>query len=105
MTDSELRQRLKAYHLACKEIHAIWKKEGEFSPEPIFPPFPEECCNMMCGAKTRAGHPCKNKQIYPNGRCKFHGGLSTGPRTLEGKRRSALNIGKIYEDLIRPEDL
>ena len=44
-----------------------------------------------CGAKTRAGTPCKQKAVYANGRCKFHGGLSTGPRTPEGKRRSALN--------------
>jgi len=44
-----------------------------------------------CGAKTRAGTPCKQKAVYENGRCKFHGGLSTGPRTPEGKRRSVLN--------------
>ena len=44
-----------------------------------------------CGGKTRAGHPCKQKALYRNGRCKFHGGLSTGPRTIEGKRKSAMN--------------
>jgi hypothetical protein len=26
-----------------------------------------------------------------NGRCPLHGGLSTGPKTKEGKRKSALN--------------
>lgn len=30
-----------------------------------------------CGAKTRAGTPCKNPAM-PNGRCKLHGGKSTG---------------------------
>lgn len=30
-----------------------------------------------CGAKTRAGHPCKNGAM-PNGRCRMHGGKSTG---------------------------
>lgn len=38
-----------------------------------------------CGAKTRQGTPCKNTRLYKNGRCMNHGGLSTGPRTEEGK--------------------
>jgi hypothetical protein len=32
-----------------------------------------------CGAKTRKGTPCQ-AQALANGRCKYHGGLSTGPR-------------------------
>lgn len=55
-------------------------------------PWPEEIRDLRCGAKTRAGAPCKQKAIYGNGRCKFHGGLSTGPKTEEGKRRSAANL-------------
>jgi hypothetical protein len=41
-----------------------------------------------CGARTRAGTPCKGPAM-PNGPCRMHGGLSTGPRTPEGKARSA----------------
>lgn len=33
--------------------------------------------SIRCGAKTRAETPCKGPAM-PNGRCKFHGGLSTG---------------------------
>ena len=44
-----------------------------------------------CGAKTRAGTPCKRRDLYWSGRCPLHGGLSTGPRTAEGKLRSAQN--------------
>lgn len=40
-----------------------------------------------CGARTKAGTPCKMKATYASGRCKLHGGLSTGPRTDEGKDR------------------
>jgi hypothetical protein len=58
------------------------------------PTYPEELRGMICGAKTRAGTPCKQKGIYRNGRCKLHGGLSTGPRTKRGKRRSSLNQTK-----------
>ena len=34
-----------------------------------------------CGAKTRAGRPC-GQFAMPNGRCRFHGGKSSGPRDL-----------------------
>jgi hypothetical protein len=49
---------------------------------------PSKSKRPRCGAKTRAGSPCK-RQALPNGRCPNHGGLSTGPRTAEGKARSA----------------
>ena len=41
-----------------------------------------------CLAKTRQGTPCQNPAIEGPGRCKLHGGKSTGPRTEEGKARS-----------------
>lgn len=47
---------------------------------------------QTCGAKTRSGTPCENLRIYPNGRCKNHGGLSTGPRTKEGIARALANL-------------
>lgn len=40
----------------------------------------------LCGARTRAGHPCKGPAMA-NGRCRMHGGPSTGPRTPEGLER------------------
>lgn len=43
--------------------------------------------DYACGAKTRKGPPCRLKATYASGRCKLHGGLSTGPRTEEGKER------------------
>ena len=44
-----------------------------------------------CSAKTRKGTPCQIKVIYKNGRCKLHGGLSTGPKTKKGKAASRRN--------------
>lgn len=41
-----------------------------------------------CGAKTRAGTACRAPAMG-NGRCRLHGGLSTGPRTPEGLERLA----------------
>lgn len=45
-----------------------------------------------CGAKTKlTGRPCNRRDIESNGRCKLHGGLSTGPKTIDGKAQSARN--------------
>lgn len=42
----------------------------------------------ICGAKTRKGTPCQSRALFASGKCKNHGGLSTGPRTAEGKAKS-----------------
>jgi len=39
---------------------------------------------QRCGAKTRRGTPCQRPARLPVGRCKLHGGTSTGPRTRYG---------------------
>ncbi len=43
---------------------------------------------QRCGAIRGNGLPCP-AQGLANGRCKFHGGRSTGPRTEAGRRRIA----------------
>jgi hypothetical protein len=45
--------------------------------------------SRKCGAKTRTGMPCIVKPVWGSKRCRFHGGLSTGPRTAEGRQRIA----------------
>ena len=40
-----------------------------------------------CGARTRCGGECRQPAMS-NGRCRMHGGLSTGPRTPAGLARS-----------------
>ena len=39
-----------------------------------------------CGARNRRGSPCQCPAMR-NGRCRLHGGLSTGAKTLEGIER------------------
>ena len=46
---------------------------------------------LYCGAKTRQATPCKRKPLA-NGRCPNHGGMSTGPRTVEGKQKCTRNL-------------
>jgi DNA-binding transcriptional regulator YiaG len=45
--------------------------------------------DQRCGARTRKGTPCKCKALPGKQRCKFHGGMSTGPKTAEGRARIA----------------
>ena len=47
-------------------------------------PLAQAC--PRCGARTRKHQPCKSPAM-PNGRCRMHGGASTGPRTHEGVER------------------
>ena len=54
-----------------------------------------------CGAKTRKGTPCQRPANKKNGRCRLHGGASSGPRTEVGRARiSAANLrhGKYTKD-------
>lgn len=45
-----------------------------------------------CGARNRAGNPCRAPAMK-NGRCRLHGGKSTGAKTAEGRARiSAANL-------------
>lgn len=83
---------LKTHYQEHDRIMGEWKKRGYQYPPPVFPSLPIELKDLTCGARTKAtGRPCRRKDIYSNGRCKLHGGLSTGPKTDEGKRKVALN--------------
>lgn len=55
----------------------------------------------QCGAKTRAGGTCKAPAM-PNGRCRVHGGASTGPRNQRGNT-NAVKHG-FYSDALQPEE-
>src|SRR5262245_18345249 len=51
-----------------------------------------------CGAfARRTGRPCRAPGNGRDGRCKLHGGKSTGPRTAEGKERIAEAQRKRWE--------
>ncbi|GEB35935.1 HGGxSTG domain-containing protein [Brevibacillus parabrevis] len=62
----------------------------------------------LCGANTRTGGLCK-KAALANGRCRFHGGKSTGPKDpskLKGNK-NALKHGlyeMIWEDTLTDEE-
>lgn len=49
---------------------------------------------LLCNARTKSGKSCRAMGLPGSGRCRWHGGLSTGPRTAEGKVASARNLAK-----------
>ncbi len=112
----QLRKLWKLYHAHCdRAVRRFCKATGldveEVNAEPWryvldglnLPSLPRVLSELTCGAKTRKGTPCKRKDIYRSGRCKFHGGLSTGPTSEEGKRRSAMNgrMSKAHRDVTK----
>jgi len=91
MSTANQRKRLKAHYTNFNAAYDEWLKYGNYHQRPQMEPLPDDLKALRCGAKTKAGTPCKQKTIYINGRCKWHGGLSTGAKTEEGKKRSAMN--------------
>jgi hypothetical protein len=70
---------------ACRERHwcrQLFERGLSHRGLPLKRKFRPRCC-----AKTRAGAPCIMRVIPGKRRCRFHGGLSTGPRIAE--RQSA----------------
>ena len=63
--------------------------------------FGPDWSGQRCGAKTRQDTACQCPANKNNGRCRFHGGATTGAKTEEGLARiSATNLrhGKFTKD-------
>ena len=61
---------------------------------------------QRCGAKTRQGTGCQRPANKKNGRCRLHGGASTGAKTLEGRERISqanLRHGKYTKDKLEKQ--
>jgi len=110
-TGEELRLMIAAGRALHRPYHILFKQE-----------LP------LCGARCRDGHPCQARAtrdaetgcLVRNGRCRLHGGLSTGARTPEGlqrigeasrrhwarwrQARSQPQLGATTDDLPQPPD-
>lgn len=84
--------------LPPRHARAAWgiREKQEAEPiEQLFRSLPKSLPNRLanprtrCNAMTRAGMPCRAKSEPGRKRCRFHGGLSTGPKTKEGRARIA----------------
>lgn len=86
MTPDELQSALRTIRARCGAL----KWHDDWSPQKI-----RRKDRPRCGAMTRAGAPCQAPAVWDrerdealNGRCRRHGGLSTGPKSQEGRQRA-----------------
>ena len=85
----------------CQERH--WRRkmfERGLSHRglPLKRKFRPRCC-----AKTRAGVPCIMRVVPGKRRCRFHGGLSTGPRIAERQSADCRGAAMAVESVPRRE--
>jgi len=105
--DKALKRHLQELHREARSFHrlriekmaqhdafrsAYYSVPPRFRPQPAparyeWDPWPEHLRGIPCGATTRAGTPCKITVLHRNGRCKLHGGMSTGAKTRAGRKR------------------
>jgi hypothetical protein len=104
MRTAEQHRRLKAWHWAHRRFAAGWRAEyGDLIPVPRYPILPIDLIGpaagpWLCGTRTRRGTPCRRAAVLSsagiprNGRCRLHGGCSTGPWSAEGKAKVTANL-------------
>jgi hypothetical protein len=100
---AERRRRIRAHHAAEAAAFAVWHERGYTWPPPTMPVLPGDLRGLPCGARTRAGTPCKRTDLCASGRCKLHGGRSTGPRTEGGRKRARSNLALRWAGRSEPE--
>ena len=73
--------------------HPIKDKSQRLAEIGLATRFGPDWPSKRCLAKTRRSTECQRPAITGSGRCRLHGGRSTGPRTQEGRARiSAANL-------------
>jgi hypothetical protein len=80
------RRRARAHHGVLRILRGRKTQSSSNTPEAGV--WPKHVKPPRCAAKTRTGRPCMRKAML-NGRCRNHGGLSSGPKSDVGRQRIA----------------
>ena len=82
--------------MSRREYAAVDRMVRNLVTEYSAPARPPRSDRPRCTAVTRKGEPCKAPAVWlpgetqpRNGKCRVHGGLSTGPNTEDGRRAIA----------------
>ena len=74
------------------KVHARKRQEAIDAGKIYIPKRPKYLRGLICGVIKGDGQPCRMTALCANGRCVWHGGKSTGPRTPEGRARALENL-------------
>lgn len=86
--------RLRDFERAIKGQSRLWSEDKTGTYRMTDKPRRKDL--PRCGARRKYdGKPCQAKAL-PNGRCKYHGGLSTGPKTPEGRQRTLEGLTRYH---------
>ena len=78
------------------KVRGAFENEPQYDPRTLALEEIRQFAETRCGAKTRRGTPCQRKALQ-NRKCRNHGGMSTGPRTPEGRLRALANLRQFRE--------
>lgn len=72
----------------------FWERRESFLNAGSYyvPKRPHFLKGLTCGARKQSGKLCRSTVLGASGRCKFHGGASTGPQSAEGQARALENL-------------
>lgn len=78
-----------------RALSRFWKRWGHLWTARLWP--------IRCGAKRkRDGLPCQGRAVTGRLRCKFHGGMSTGPRSF---KRQAFGVAAMHGGFAKRDPL
>jgi hypothetical protein len=69
-----------------RRLHRVSQVLRVLCARPKTPEQPAQRTVRLCGARTRVGGRCRRRSMR-NGKCRLHGGCSTGPKTAAGRAR------------------
>ncbi len=64
-------------------VHAVFERSGRWVERSL-----SGGVKPVCGALKKSGERCRSKHLLKGQRCRYHGGMSTGPKTTEGLART-----------------
>ena len=77
----------------ARTVKGLWKRVAAAETEAERLAEIQAFAATRCGAHARTtGQPCRAPRVPGKRRCRMHGGLSTGPKTIEGRRRALMNL-------------
>ena len=103
MTAGDIDQLVQRFRAVEADVQAADELEAHLIAAGIDPDVAERAVDKsfrlgpLCMAKTRKGTPCIALGDCCGGRCRNHGGMSTGPTSDKGRKRALAALARYRE--------